>query len=237
MSAGTDAGLALAASLEQSGNLVDADSTYRRLIGENPGHAVARFNFACFLRRRGLLDEALEEHQAALDLQVDHPEEVFSNMAVIQAELRHDAAAKLLLERALATNPTYLPAMFNLALHHEEYGDRAFAMQLFRKILDIDPAWHDALVRIAHAETVRDPDGEVVRRLRRALRRSNVNLLARESLHFALGKALDDCGRYEEAFEQYALGNRQSESRLMRYDPAVVTEGVTRIIDSFNSRN
>ena len=163
------------------------------------------------------------------------PEEVLSNMAVIQAELRHDAAAKLLFERALAANPTYLPAMFNLALHHEEFGDRAIAMQLFRKILDIDPAWHDALVRIAHAETVSDPESEVVRRLRRALRRSNVDALTRESLHFALGKVLDDCGRYDEAFGQYALGNRLSEQRLARYDPQVVAEGVTRVIDGFTA--
>ena len=235
MTPGAEAGLGLASRLEQSGKHADAESSYRALIGENPGHAVARFNFACFLRRRGRLEEALEEHQAALDLQIDHPEEVFSNMAVIQAELRRDAAAKLLLERALAANPTYLPAMFNLALHHEEYGDRAIAMQLFRKILDIDPAWNDALVRIAHAETVRDPESEVVRRLRRSLRRSNVDALTRESLHFALGKVLDDCGRYEEAFGQYALGNRLSEPRLSRYEPEVVAQGVTRIIDGFTA--
>ena len=98
-------------------------------IDEQPGHAVARFNFACFLRRRGRLEEALEEHQSALDLQIDHPEEVLSNMAVIQAELRRDAAAKLLLERALAVNPNYIPAMFNLALQHEEYGDRKTAIR------------------------------------------------------------------------------------------------------------
>ena len=46
-----------------------------------------------------------QEHQAALDLRIERPEEVLSNMAVIQTELRRDAAAKLLLERALAANP------------------------------------------------------------------------------------------------------------------------------------
>ena len=233
MTGNADASLGLAAGFEQAGKQADAESTYRKVIGEHPQNAVARFNFACFLRRRGRLDEALEEHQAALDLQIERPEEVLSNMAVIQAELRRDAAAKLLLERALAANPTYVPAMFNLALHHEEYGDRALALTLFRRILEIDPFRHDALVRIAHAETVRDPDGEVVRRLRRALRRSNIDALTRESLHFALGKALDDCGRYDEAFEQYAIGNRVSEGRLPRYDPAAVADGVSKVIEAF----
>ncbi len=140
-------------------------------------------------------------------------------MAVIQAELRRDAAAKLLLERALTVNPTYPPALFNLALQYEEQGDRDRALELFRQILEIDPAWHDALVRIAHAETVRDPDGEIVRKLRRALRRSNLDPLTRESLHFALGKALDDCARYDEAFEQFALGNAASRPRLVALRP------------------
>ena len=79
------ANLELATSLEQSGSLADAEATYRRYIGEEPQNAVARFNFACFLRRRGRLEEALEEHQSALDLGIEKPEEVLSNMAVIQA--------------------------------------------------------------------------------------------------------------------------------------------------------
>ena len=229
------ASLDLATSLEQSGSLADAEAAYRRCIGEEPQNAVARFNFACFLRRRGRLEEALEEHQSALDLGIAKPEEVLSNMAVIQAELRRDAAAKLLLERALTVNPTYPPALFNLALQYEEQGDRARALELFRQILEIDPSWHDALVRIAHAETVRDPDGEIVRKLRRALRRSNLDPLTRESLHFALGKALDDCARYDEAFEQFALGNAASRPRLSRYDRVAVDAAVDRVIREFSS--
>jgi Flp pilus assembly protein TadD len=70
------AGLEAAAGLEQAGRFADAESSYRRLIERSPQDAEARFNFACFLRRRGRLEEALEEHQAALDLAIDHPEEV-----------------------------------------------------------------------------------------------------------------------------------------------------------------
>ncbi len=231
MSAGPD--LELAAGLERSGRHTDAEAAYQRAIGEQPQDAVARFNFACFLRRRGRLEEALESHQAALDLAIGNPEEVFSNMAVIQGELRRDAAAKMLLERALAINPNYPPALFNLALHFEEHGERERALALFRRILEIDPGWHNALVRLAYAETVREADGEVVRRLRRALRRSNLEPFMRESLHFALGKALDDCGRYDEAFEQYTLGNAASRPRLSRYDHGVVSQGVERVIEAF----
>jgi len=235
MSAAAGSALELAASLEQAGKLPEAEASYRRFIDEVPGHAVARFNYACFLRRRGRLEEALREHQAALDRRIDRPEEVLSNMAVIHTALRQDDEARVHLEWALSINANYIPAMYNLALFHEEFGDRKTALDLFRRILDIDPAWHDALVRIAYAETVTDADGEIVRRLRRALRRSNLDPLARESLHFALGKALDDCGRFDEAFEQFAHANRVSEPRLLPYDARRVEQGVERIVATFDA--
>ena len=233
MSAGAATDLGLAAGLEQAGRHAEAEGAYRRYIEGQPQDAVARFNFACFLRRRGRLEEALESHQAALDLAIERPEEVLSNMAVIQTELRRDAAARMLLDRALAANPAHIPALFNLALYHEEYGDLPRALALYRQVLALNPAWHDALVRIAHAETVREADGEVVKRLRRALRRSNLEPLARESLHFALGKALDDCGRHDEAFEQYTAGNHVSRARLTRYDRFSVEQGVSKLIEAF----
>ena len=233
MSAPAEQVLELAASLEKGGRLAEAEASYRKLIQEQPTDAVTHFNLACFLRRHGRLEEALQEHQAALNFRIEQPEEVLSNMAVIYTELRRDDDARALFERALTVNPDYIPAMFNLALQHEEFGDRKTALALFGRILELNPAWHDALIRIAHAVTVSDPDGPVVRRLRRALRHSNLDLLTRESLHFALGKALDDCGRYDEAFAQYELGNRASEPRLARYDRELVERGVSRILDSF----
>jgi tetratricopeptide (TPR) repeat protein len=225
--------LQLTALLEQSGKLPEAEGFYNQLIGTLPELPVARFNFACFLRRRGRLEEALQQHQEALDLGIDQPEEVLSNMGVIHTELRRDEEARSHFHRALAIRPTYIPAMFNLALLHEEFGDLPRALELFGKILEQDPTWYDALIRIAHAEPVRDPDDLVIRKLRRALRRTSLDPLTRESLHFALGKVLDDCGRYEEAFVQYHLGNRIGAARLLRYDPQGEESRVTRIIATF----
>ena len=67
-----------------------------------------------------------------------------------------------------------------------------------------------------------------------ALRRSNLDPLTRESLYFGLGKALDDCARYDEAFEQFALGNAASRPRLSRYDRVAVDAAVDRVIREFS---
>lgn len=225
--------LELAARLEQQGNRIDAEVCYRRLLASRPELAVARFNFACFLRRGGQLEEALAEHQKALDLGIDEPEEVLSNMGVISNELRRDERAREFFERALDTNPGYIPALYNLALLHEEFGDRQQALRLFEKILDLNPAYHNALVRIAHAERVTDPADPIIRKLRRALRRTNMDALTRESLHFALAKALDDCGQYDEAFSQYGLGNRLGAARLQPYGHQAEEARVAGILELF----
>lgn len=226
--------LQIAAQLEQQGKRSDAEHCYRGLIASQPSLAVAHFNFACFLRRGGRLEEALAEHQKALDLGIDHPEEVLSNMGVIFTDLRRDEDARTYLEHAIAVDPDYIPALYNLALLHEEFGEQPKALQLFSKILDLNPGYHNALVRIAHAQTIASPTDPVVRKLRRALRRSGVDALTRESLHFAMGKVLDDCGQYDEAFAQYELGNGASAVRLLAYDRNIEEDRVGQILQMFS---
>ncbi len=225
--------LQLAALLEGQGKLPAAEECYGQLIARLPELAVAHFNLACFLRRRGRLEEALREHQQALDLNIDQPEEVLSNMGVIHTELRQDTAARSFLERALAIRPTYIPAMFNLALLLEEFGDLQAALELFERILDQDPTYYDALIRIAYARPIRDRADPVVRKLQRALRRSHIDPLTRESLHFALGKACDDCGLFDEAFAHYQSGNRESATRLRPYDRPSEATRVSEILRMF----
>ncbi len=226
--------LQVAALLEQQGKHADAELRYRQIIESQPELAVARFNFACFLRRGGRLEEALAEHQKALDLGIDQPEEVLSNMGVIFTELRRDEDARAHLERSLTLAPDYIPAMYNLALLHEEFGDREQALTLFASILELNPAYYNALIHIAYAQTITDPGDAIIRKLRRALRRLQVDALTRESLHFALAKTLDDCGRHDEAFAQYEIGNRASAARLLPYDSKAEENRVEEILNVFS---
>jgi Tfp pilus assembly protein PilF len=227
--------LQLTALLEQDGRLPEAEACYRQLLDRLPKLPVARFNFACFLRRRGRLEEALQLHRQALDLGIDQPEEVLSNMGVICSELHRDQEARSLLERALELNPSYIPAMYNLALQQEECGDREGSLELFNRILEQDPSYYNALIHIAHAQPVRDPADPLIRKLRRALRRSRVDELTRESLHFALGKVLDDCGLYDLAFEQFEYGNRRSAGRLQAYDRRLEEQRTAEIEQLFSA--
>lgn len=225
----------LAAAYEQLGRTEDAAEVCRRLTAARPELAVAHFNLACYLRRLGRLEESLASHRTALGLGIERPEEVWSNIAVILAELhRHDESREAL-ERALALNSDWIPALYNLALWHEEHGDRAAATGLFERVLAIDPHYDDALMRLAHMGAVRSPSDPLIARLERALERPGLAPLAREGLHFALGKAFDDCGDYSRAFFHYCAGNEASRLRLRPYERAATETRFLRLRERFTA--
>jgi tetratricopeptide (TPR) repeat protein len=226
---------ALAAAYEQLGKTEDVAEVCRRLTVARPDLAVAHFNLACCLRRLGRLEESLASHKKALGLGIERPEEVWTNIAVILAELHRHAEAREALGEALAINAGWIPALYNLALWHEEHGDRAAATELFERVLAIDPHYDDALMRLTGLRAVSSPQDPLIARLEGALERPGVAPLAREGLHFALGKAFDDCGNYEQAFVHYRAGNEASRKRLHPYDRAASGTLFRRICERFTA--
>ena len=221
--------LTLAALLRQQGRHAELVPVYQRMCAALPSHALAHFNLGCALRGVRQDEDALAAHRRALALGIEQPEECWSNIAAILADLHRDADSREALEQALAANPRWVPARYNLGLWFEEHGERAAALEEFRRVLEIDPAWHDARVRIAWLERCHSPDEPLIGELRAALAQPALLSLTRENLQFALGKSLEDCGQYEEAFAAFAEGNRESRSRLLPYDRAAAEALFARI--------
>jgi tetratricopeptide (TPR) repeat protein len=208
----------LADLLERLGRPADVLTVYVNLCAALPDLAVAHFNRGVYLRRFGRLDEAVGAYRRAIALNVEGPAEAWSNLGVIFGELERHAEARAAFAQALDIDPTWIPALYNLGLLHEEFGEREAALELFERVLSIDPDYHDALARIAHARAVRDRDDPLVGRLRAALGRDDLHAGAREALSFALGKVLDDCGCYDEAFAAFGAGNAIARGRGKPYD-------------------
>jgi len=229
-----DAYLQLGALLERGRRWRDMATLYRRMTVALPDMAVAHFNCAVYLARSGELEPALPYYARALALGIDSPEEVFNNIASIHTRMNRDSDARTALEQALAINPDYLPALYNLGLLHEEFGDREQAIALFQRIVALDPDYHDALVRIAHARPAISPEDPLLEPLRQALRKPGLAALERENLHFALGKLLDESRCYDEAFRHYRLGNESSKARLRPYHRAASEAETSQVIALFN---
>lgn len=196
---------------ERAGRLADAVGAYQRLLALSPHRPDSWYNLAVLQRNAGDFDGALASYQQALDRGVTRPEEVHLNRGVIYADgLRRNDAAQRELDAALALNPSYVPALLNLANLETDLGRLDEAVATYERLLAIDPWCSEALSRYAQIRSASGPDDPLVARLRAALSRPEASVPEKASLAFALGKVLDDCGAYDAAFAACTEANRYS---------------------------
>jgi tetratricopeptide (TPR) repeat protein len=226
--------------LERAGRLDEAEAAYQRLLERWPDLPDTWFNLAVLQRRTGRYDDALTSYQQALDRGVTQPEEAHLNRGVIFSDcLRRDEAAAAELHAALRLNPTFVPALLNLANLQEDLGRREDAMALYERTLVIDPRCHAALARQASLKTATGPDAPTVERLQAALLRPGVPPADRASLGFVLGAALEKAGAYDQAFAAIDEANRQSRLSAgtggARYDRGQHERMVDALIATFST--
>ncbi len=226
---------------DRSGRLPEAIAAYERLLQRWPALPDSWYNLALLQRRAGQLEAALASYQQALDRGVTQPEEVHLNRGAIYSDgLRRSADAERELTAALQLNPHYVPALLNLANLHEDQARRDSALALYERLLALDPACHEALARYASLRGASGPSDAVVMRLRSALHDPATPLADRASLGFALGKLLDGCGAYDEAFAAYRAANADSGAsmatqRQLRYDRAAHVRCIDDLIKVFSA--
>lgn len=223
---------------QQARQFADAADCYARLLAEWPDLPTSWYNFGYVLRQCRRFDEALAAYDEALKRGVAQPEEVRLNRAVIYADhLRRNDDALRELNAALMLNPRYVPALLNLANLREDVGEAAEARRIYEDILALDPGCHLALARLAGLTSPAGPEDPVVARLKRTIISPSVAPADKADLGFALGRLLDACGAYDEAFAAYEDANRASRrsagTRGPLYDRRKHEALIARIIAAF----
>ena len=216
---------------QRCGRGTEALEHYRRLLQRRPELLAVRYQLARLQRGLGLDREALRELRQCLEGGIDCAEQVHTDMGAIYADLHLDDEAEQALSRALEQQPRYAPALYNLALLWEERGDWDRAAGLYEQVLDSEPTHAEALARLVQGRTLADPSDPLLGRLRTALDNPGIDDAGRESLHYGLGKGLDDTARYPEAFAHYTRANALSRRRVGDYDPGAQEALVDRLIE------
>lgn len=204
---------------------------YRNFLQRHPDSATVQYNYGYLLSRAGQQHLAVAAYERAIDLGAARPEEIALNIATLYAEqLRDDVSARLHLQRAINFNARYVPAYFNLGCLAEQQGDREGAQGYFEHCLALDPGYLPALARLADAQRFTDPQAPLLLRLQHAAERSRD-----PDLHFALGRALEQCGQYDAAFEHFDIANAADRAVYRAYDPAAVAAEFDAIKARFNA--
>ncbi len=225
----------LANFLDSVGQTQTAVDEYLRLIERQPKLAVAHFNLALLLKKQQRNSEALAAYDEAIRLEIDQPEEVYSNMGVLYSEMQDAEKSREMYERALKIAPNYVPALFNLAGHFEESGEKQLAIEHYERILSIDPKNWKSLARLAYPGKVTAEDQGLIDRLTACIDDMKDDKRAQEGLYFALGKAYDDLETYDEAAAAFVAANEFSKQRVLPYTPAATEASFDRLIDIFDS--
>jgi tetratricopeptide (TPR) repeat protein len=197
--------------LDRQGRVPEAIAAYQRLLADWPGLPNSWYNLALLQRKAGQHSAALASYKEALERNVLQPEEVHLNRGVIYSDYLHQyEAAERELHTALALNPAYIPALINLGTLHEDLGRRDLSAQVYERILALAPENPRILARLAGLKVFSNIDDPLIERMRRALARPGISAAERADVEFALGRALDSCEAYDEAFDAYRSANRHS---------------------------
>jgi tetratricopeptide (TPR) repeat protein len=214
-----------------------AQKCYQKYLECHPKSAAAHFELAHLLKKLGAFNQALEHYQQSLNLKINQPETVHVNIAVIYSQLRNEQLAKAHLERALTCKSDYIPALFNLATLHEEWGEQEQAFSLYHKILQITPDNIEAITRIINAKKINETHQAFIKELEQLLASSKqISQIDSEAGHFALGKAYDDRMQFDLAFKHYNTANKYCAQRCPSYDSNAHEHYIQTIIQTFNER-
>ena len=176
------------------------------------------------LNRFAEASELLDAHQSQLGnspLYLDLAGQAYSRLG------RYEDAWPLY-EKALQLQPNVEPIQVNMATCAVYLGKTDRAGEIYRKLLKKHPnhqRFHYELAQLGRAENDRH-----VKQMQAVLRKSSRDPAHNIFLYYALGKELEDLGRWDESFDFYRRGGDAARS-TMNYQVAADVASIDRAIE------
>ena len=208
----------------------EAITAFRRVISLCPGDPNVYNNLGPVLQEQGLLNEAINSFQKALELKPDFAM-AHMNLGIALRKQEQPLDAEKHFQRAIELSPDYADAHANLGSLCQDLGKMEKSRALLERAIQLNPAHVEALRDYTACRKFSSDDRPLVERLERLLAKAGTDQ-DRYSLHFALGKVLNDLGQYDDAFLHYHEGNRL-ERMNYTYDRRSISTYVDRLMQAF----
>jgi tetratricopeptide (TPR) repeat protein len=220
----------LAAVAIRAGNTRDAERLLRHARNRSAHHPLVQRALGHAQLTANRLIESEATFRQLLRLEPQNPQN-WSALGSVYIRLLRQQEALSAYEEAARLDPAH-PG-FRLAVGHvnKSLGRRAQCEDAYRQCLRVDPTSADAYWSLADLKNYLFSDAEL------AAMRELLTAPAggdRAQLHFALARALEQRGRYSEAFDHYAHGNALR-SKTAPFSIAAFEAKSRRIAECFNS--
>ncbi|HKX92631.1 MAG TPA: sulfotransferase, partial [Sphingomicrobium sp.] len=214
------------------GRWKDAETLLRRAIELAPGFTAARANLALVVGRMGRPAEAMELLDAVLAAEPDDPGH-WNLKAATLGRLGDFTQAIQLYEDVLERSPRQPRVLLSYGHMLKTIGRQAEGIEAYRKAIAIRSTLGEAWWSLANLKTVKFSDSDIAA-MERALCSAALSDEDRFHLDFALGKAMHDAGRVDDAFRHYSAANALR-LKSQPYDSAKISKTVDRCVEQFTA--
>lgn len=223
----------LANALCETGRVHEAIEHYQQGLRIDPDNHMIRCNLGNALRLQGRAAEAVSQLKI-VTANAPGMAAAYQNLGLAQRDMDCHAEAIASLEQALAIEPDNSNFHFGLGIVRAEVGDFAGAEHATETAIKLSPQTGRFYRVLGDLRPLAQGD-QIIRHMEQLLAGTALPAQDRMELHFALGKAYDDLGRAEAAFEQLVQGNALKRANLV-YDEAGSLALIERIKAVFTSR-
>lgn len=213
------------------GRLEDAEALLARALELTPGFRLARFSYANVLGRRGKFQAALTELDALLEADPDQPGYLILKANTL-VRIGDHASAIAIYRNVLSRAPATAGVQMSLGHSLKTVGHQDEAIAAYNAARKLRDDLGDAYWSLANLKTFRFSDDDLDT-MRTVAGRKTISREDYYHLAFALGKALEDRGKFEESFAWYRRGNA-IKRRLVTYSADDNHSDVTRISEYFS---
>ncbi len=208
----------LALALKEFERFEEASALLTRSLSLNPDNAKTATYLALVRLEQDQVPEAETAAQRALALAPDDAD-ALNAMGLVRFKQQKSDAALALYRRAVALKPDLADAHNNIGNILKENGELAAARAAFERAVELDPQETGYYFNLADSKKFTEDDPHIGAMEHRLRNLDGLSVTARSRLDFALAKAYDDLGRYDQAFVSMREGNALKRGRI-DYDEA-----------------
>lgn len=189
------------------GRLTEAEEAYVASLKADPQLSEAAGNLSNVRLVAGKPEEAAHAARKAVKLNPRHAMH-HSRLALALDRLGDESAAMDAHKQAMSLAPDSIPIKISAARSLAQFGRMDEALVTLRQILVDTPGQLSVYANIARFKKFSDPADPEIAEMRKIAQRPDLNDADGRLINFALGKALEECGAYDEAFTCFERGNR-----------------------------